>query len=138
MKELKQRSNCPISNVLDIVGDKWTLLVIRDLFSKGKSTYGDFLKSPEKIATNILADRLERLEQTGIIKKMEHPESKAKVLYKLTPKGIDMFPIIVELVIWADKHLDLPLEGDPILKGISTQGKDKYICSIMNALNAQS
>lgn len=126
-KNIKHRSDCPVSSVLDIIGDKWTLLIIRDLFFNSQCTYGDFLKSAEKIATNILADRLERLEHTGIIQKQEHPESKAKVLYKLTEKGIDMFPILVELVVWADKNLELPLENNPILHGIRTYGKDKFI-----------
>lgn len=134
MKEVKHRSDCPVSSVLDIIGDKWTLLIIRDLFSSGQCTYGDFLKSAEKIATNILADRLERLEHTGIIIKLEHPESKAKVLYKLTEKGIDMFPILVELVVWASKHLDLPLENNPILHGIDTYGKDEFIHTVMGKL----
>lgn len=134
MKEIKHRSNCPISSVLDIIGDKWSLLIIRDLFSNGQCTYGNFLKSAEKIATNILADRLEKLEYTGIIKRQEHPESKAKVLYKLTEKGIEMFPILVEIVIWAKKNLELPLENDSILQGISTYGKDGYSHIIMKKL----
>ena len=130
MKTLKHRSDCPISSVLDIIGDKWTMLIVRDLFSKGKCTYGDFLKSAEKIATNILANRLERLEQNNIILKREHPNSKAKVLYELTPKGIDMFPIIVEFVIWASKYLNLPLDDNPILQGISKFGKQQFIDNV--------
>lgn len=131
MKEVIQRSNCPISGVLDIIGDKWTMLIVRDLFSKGPCTYGNFLKSAERISTNILADRLERLEHNGIIIKTDHPESKAKVLYKLTPKGIDLFPILVEFVVWAEKYLDLLLEDNVIAQGIAKYGKEQYINHVL-------
>lgn len=103
-KKIKKRSDCPISTALDIFGDKWSLLIIRDLMFKSKNTYGDFLSSDEKIATNILADRLSMLERAGLISKHSHPDSKVKVLYKLTAKGIDLLPILVEVVIWSEKH----------------------------------
>jgi len=104
---LKQRSDCPISSALDIVGDKWSLLIVRDIMMNGKNTYNEFLKSAEKIATNVLADRLAMLEATGIITKEEHPDSKAKIYYKLTDKGIDLLPVLIELILWADEHLPL-------------------------------
>lgn len=103
-KKITFRTACPISTALDIFGDKWSLLIIRDLMFKGKNTYGDFLNSEEKIATNILADRLAQLEGGGILSKQKHPESKAKVLYKLTPKGIDLAPVLVEMIQWSEKH----------------------------------
>jgi DNA-binding HxlR family transcriptional regulator len=103
-KKIKYRSDCPISTALDIFGDKWSLLVIRDLMFKGKNCYGDFLNSEEKIATNILADRLSLLECSGIISKHKHPDSRAKVLYKLTDKGIDLIPVLVEIIEWSEKH----------------------------------
>jgi DNA-binding HxlR family transcriptional regulator len=71
---------------------------------KGKNTYGDFLNGGESIATNILADRLAMLESAGIISKQKHPESKAKVLYKLTPKGIELMPVLVEIIAWTEKY----------------------------------
>lgn len=71
-------------------------------------TYGDFLKSPEGIATNILAARLRALEENGVILKLEHPDSKAKVLYKLTQKGIDLLPILIEINLWAEKYYTIP------------------------------
>ena len=71
---------------------------------KGKNTYGDFLNSEEKIATNILADRLVLLERADIISKHKHPDSKAKILYKLTEKGIDLIPTLVEIIEWSEKH----------------------------------
>ena len=77
----------------------------------GKTTFGEFLKSPEGIATNILTNRLQKLEQEGIIEKREHPDSKAKNLYTLTEKGLDILPVLVEVYLWADKYQDLPEIG---------------------------
>jgi DNA-binding HxlR family transcriptional regulator len=123
---VKKRSSCPISSSLDIWGDKWSLLIIRDLMFSKQSTYGDFLKSEEKIATNILANRLQMLEENGLIAKLDHPESKAKVLYKLTQKGIDLFPVMVEMNLWAEKYLELTPERRAIIKEIK-KDKDAYI-----------
>jgi DNA-binding HxlR family transcriptional regulator len=104
MKEAKKRSDCPISCTLDVFGDKWSFLIIRDLMSAKECTYGDFLKSAEGIATNILATRLVMLEENGIIKKLSHPDSKAKVLYRLTRKGIDLLPVLIEIHLWFEKY----------------------------------
>lgn len=99
-----RRSDCPVSFTLDIVGDKWTLLLIRDIAFKGKKSYGQFLESEEKIATNILADRLKRLEESGIVRKKDDPKNQKKILYELTPKGIDLIPMLLEMVLWGAKH----------------------------------
>lgn len=122
MATTKKRSECPISCSLDVWGDKWSLLIIRDLMMSKQCTYGDFLKSGEKIATNILAARLLMLEENGIICKLSHPDSKAKVLYKLTQKGIDLLPLMIEINLWADKYSELPAERKAILEEIK---KDK-------------
>lgn len=103
-KKIEFRSTCPISTALDIFGDKWSLLIVRDMVFKGKNTYGDFLNGGEKIATNILADRLMLLEAGGIIKRQKHPESKAKILYTITQKGIDLVPALVEIISWSEKY----------------------------------
>ena len=103
-KSINKRSDCPISCSLDIFGDKWSLLIIRNLMFYNLHTYGEFLKLPEKIATNILADRLLMLENTGLITKEEHPDSKAKIFYKLTKKGIDLLPLMIEVSLWGDKY----------------------------------
>ena len=126
MKKDKRRSDYPISCSLDIFGDKWSLLIIRDMMFFNKSTYGDFLKSAEGIATNILASRLQGLEENNLIEKLEHPESKAKVLYKLTQKAIDLLPIIVEIHVWADKYLELPADIKSMIKE-TKKGKDEFI-----------
>jgi len=114
----KKRSNCPISSSLDVWGDKWSLLIVRDLMFKKQSTYGDFLKSDEKIATNILASRLLMLEENGIISKQDHPDSKAKVLYKLTEKGINLLPLLIEINLWAEKYCEIPESQKMILNAM--------------------
>jgi DNA-binding HxlR family transcriptional regulator len=104
MKAIQHRSDCPISYSLDYLGDKWVLLILRDLIFTKKTSYGDFLTSEEKIATNILADRLKLLEANGFISSSVSPEKKNKFNYSLTEKGIDLIPVIVELMIWGSKY----------------------------------
>ena len=122
MKEVKKRSDCPISCTLDVFGDKWSFLIIRDLIFTKECTYGDFLKSEEGIATNILATRLLMLEENKIIEKLEHPKSKAKVLYKLTRKGIDLLPVLIEMHLWFDKYGSIPEDKREMLEIVK---KDK-------------
>lgn len=104
MKEIKQRSDCPISFSLDILGDKWTLLILRDMIFAGKTAYSEFLQAEEKIATNILADRLAMLYCQGLINKKVATDKKSKFLYSLTEKGIELLPAIMELTIWGAKY----------------------------------
>ena len=122
MNKTRKRSDCPVSSSLDIWGDKWSLLIIRDLMFSKECTYGDFLKAPEGIATNILASRLQALEENEIIEKLDHPESKAKVLYRLTRKGIDLLPIMIEINLWAEKYFSIPEDRKAMLKEVK---KDK-------------
>lgn len=133
MTKVKKRSECPISCSLDIWGDKWSLLIIRDLIFANKCTYGDFLKSSEGIATNILASRLQGLEENGIIEKSDHPDSKAKILYRLTKKGIDLLPIFVEIHLWAEKYFSIPDEIKVVIKK-AKKDKELYIKSIKKEL----
>lgn len=98
------RSECPVGLSLDIWGDRWSLLIIRDIMFFDKHTYREFLESPEKIATNILADRLLHLEETGLIRKDVYPGSKSKFFYRLTDIGIDLLPMMVETQLWYDRH----------------------------------
>ena len=122
MNKGKKRSDCPVSCSLDIWGDKWSLLIIRDLMLAKECTYGDFLKSDEGIATNILASRLQALEENKMIVKLEHPDSKAKVLYRLTRKGIDLLPVMIEINLWAEKYFSIPEDRKAMLKAVK---KDK-------------
>ncbi len=136
MEKIKKRSECPISCSLDVFGDKWSLLIIRDMMFFNKSTYGEFLKSEEGIATNILASRLQSLEENKLIEKLEHPDSKAKVLYKLTYKAIDLLPIIVEIHLWAEKYFDIPAEINALIKD-AKKGKDEFIKTMTRQLKKQ-
>ena len=99
------RSNCPISSALDLIGDKWTLLIIRDMMFGKKSTFKDFSASTEGIASGILAERLKKLVDLGLIAKGKLPENKKTVIYSLTSKGIELLPIIVELILWSSQNL---------------------------------
>ncbi|GAB3038052.1 winged helix-turn-helix transcriptional regulator [Spirosoma pulveris] len=125
MKVIKQRSTCPISTSLDVLGDKWTLLILRDMVFSGKSTYGEFLQSAEKIATNVLADRLAVLESQGILTKSVASDKKSKFTYRLTEKGVDTVPIIMALVQWGSKHC--PTVVNPGLVEELQAGKDTAI-----------
>jgi DNA-binding HxlR family transcriptional regulator len=99
-----KRSPCPVASTLDIIGDKWSLLVVRDLFA-GKKTYSEFQGSPEKIPTNILADRLKRLTEYEIIEKNPYQQSPLRYEYKLTAKGMDLGAVLKAIVQWGEKHL---------------------------------
>ena len=98
------RSFCPISCVLDILGDKWTLLVVRDLFLD-RHRYGEFLESPEGIPTNILAERLKRLEAAGIVTRELYQANPPRAEYFLTPKGRDLGPVLLAMLSWAERHV---------------------------------
>lgn len=102
--EFPCRSHCPINYALESFGDKWTLLIIRDLMFKSKQSFGEFLTSNEKISTNILGDRLKRLEQLGIVSREVSEENKSKWIYSLTPKGQDLLPIMLEITQWSGKY----------------------------------
>jgi DNA-binding HxlR family transcriptional regulator len=99
-----RRSSCAIANTLDLVGDKWSLLVIRDMLH-GKKTYGELLDSPEGIPTNILADRLKRLEEAGIIVSSAYQERPVRYAYTLSEKGTALGDILLALVRWGRKHI---------------------------------
>ena len=98
------RSSCPVSCALDILGDKWTLLVVRDLIFFRKRYFGDFQNSPEKIATNILSDRLKNLEECHILLRRSDPADARKVIYMPTEKCLDLVPPIMELLRWGAKY----------------------------------
>ena len=102
-RELQRRSDCPISYALDLFGDKWTLLIIRDMLFKQKRRYGQFAESEEKISTNILADRLARLEVEGLVTKEADPQNGRQFVYALTPKALDLAPMLIEMILWSAK-----------------------------------
>jgi len=102
----KLRSDCPVNFGLEAFGDKWSLLIVRDIVFWGKKTYGDFLRSDEGIATNILASRLAQLEKEGLLKKTPFAGDKRKDIYSLTEKGMELIPLLVEIVAWSGKQID--------------------------------
>lgn len=99
-----RRSGCPISIALETLGDAWSLLIVRDLMFKDRQTYNEFLRGGEGIASNILADRLRKLEAAGIVDKRADPSDARRSLYRLSAKGIDLAPVMVELVLWSARH----------------------------------
>ncbi|MGD8172010.1 winged helix-turn-helix transcriptional regulator [Vibrio sp. TRT 21S02] len=99
------RSGCPIANGLDIFGDKWTLIILRDLLC-GKTTYSELANSPEAIPTNRLADRLKMLELNGMLRKELYQTKPKRYKYQLTPKGEDTLPILQAISRWGNKHIE--------------------------------
>jgi DNA-binding HxlR family transcriptional regulator len=104
MPAAARRSDCPISFALDLFGDRWTLLVIRDLAFKEKESFSDFLASEEGIARNVLADRLARLEAEGFIEKRPYPDDRRRSIYTLTERGLGLIPVLVEMILWSARE----------------------------------
>jgi DNA-binding HxlR family transcriptional regulator len=102
--KVKRRSGCPVSISLDMLGDRWSLLIIRDLMVRGYRTFKDFQGSSEGIASNILADRLRKLETAGIVSAESEETDARRINYRLTEKGIDLAPVLLDLLIWAARH----------------------------------
>ena len=103
-RKSKRRSGCPVSLALEILGDRWSLLIIRDLTVRGYRTFKEFRESGEGIATNILAARLKKLESCGIILAEGEESDRRKVYYRLTEKGIDLAPVLLDLLIWGSRY----------------------------------
>lgn len=114
------RSDCPINYVVELLGDKWSLLIVRDIILAGKSSYGDFLASEEKIATNILSNRLVSLEENGIITKKRDPANGARFIYSLTNKGVALTPVFVEMMLWSADYHEVSPERQPIVEKAKT------------------
>ena len=140
------RSNCPVNFGLEMFGDKWSLLVIRDMIFWGKRTYGEFLRSDEGIATNILASRLSQLEENGILQKTPHSSDKRTDVYSLTEKGMDLIPLLVEIVAWSgnlSEWQSIPGGGTPeqikqVRRFAATKDRRKIITEIREALERGS
>ncbi|MCI0445450.1 helix-turn-helix transcriptional regulator [bacterium] len=111
-RKIIRRSGCPVSFTLDLLGDKWTLLIVRDMIFMGKKYYKEFLESAEGIATNILADRLKRLEEEAIINRYNDSEKQTQFIYELTDKGLDLLPVILQMIVWGAKY-DPKTEAPP-------------------------
>lgn len=112
----KRRSGCPVNICLEVFGDRWSLLIVRDLMVRGYRTFKEFQASGEGIATNILADRLQRLEAAGIIHAEPEETDARKINYRLTKKGIDLAPVLLDLLIWGARHEPADASCSLILK----------------------
>lgn len=130
------RSNCPVSYALDFFGDKWTLLIIRDLALEGKRFYKEFQSGKEGIATNILSDRLKKLENNGIIRSAVYEKKKTQKEYFLTQKGKDLIPVLLEMMVWSyEYNNELNLEASFVQK-IKTN-RDEVIKYFLAQLDAR-
>jgi DNA-binding HxlR family transcriptional regulator len=123
----RRRSGCPLNASVEVLGDRWSLLILRDMMLRGYSTFNEFLHSDEKIATNILADRLRRLECYGIITTERDPADGRKMIHTLTAKGIDLAPVLAEMVLWAARHEET---GNQTLVRQMRTGKEQLLYAV--------
>jgi DNA-binding HxlR family transcriptional regulator len=132
------RSDCPLNYGVEIFGDKWTLLIIRDLMFFKKRYFNELLGSAEGIATNLLADRLAMLEKEKIIRKEKDSQHKQKIIYSLTPKGIDLVPIILSIGLWSEKYATIKLNPNrDIIIGEAKKSLSKGIEKMRKRLTAE-
>lgn len=119
----KRETGCPIAFGLDTFGDRWSLLIIREIMLRGKRTYSEFLEADEGIASNILVARLKHLEAEGIVEKSRDPENRRAFIYELTKKGRDLAPILLEIIIWSGLHDNRPFALRDVLDKIKQDRK---------------
>jgi DNA-binding HxlR family transcriptional regulator len=130
----KRRSGCPLNASVEMLGDRWSLLIIRDMMLRGSQSYKEFLECFEGIATNTLADRLRKLVEYGIITTQPDPRDGRKVIYRLTQKGIDLAPVLTEMVLWAAAHEDT---GNRLLVQLMRKDKEKFIAGVRRRWSEQ-
>jgi DNA-binding HxlR family transcriptional regulator len=123
----KRRSECPLNASVEMLGDRWSLLILRDMMLRGFRAYKEFMECYEGIATNILADRLRRLVAYGIITSEPDPSDGRKVIYSLTAKGIDLAPVLTEMVLWAAAHEET---GNQALVRLMRADKAKFLAEV--------
>ncbi|MCJ8345132.1 helix-turn-helix transcriptional regulator [bacterium] len=133
MTKENTRSGCPVSIALDVIGDKWTLLIIRDMLFFQKKYYNEFLASDEKIATNILSDRLKKLETEGFVTKSKDSKNRSKNIYKLSQKAIDLLPILLELIRWGNQYSKESLAPEKFIEKLKSD-REQLISDIIENL----
>ena len=126
----ERRSGCPISLALELFGDPWTLLIIRDVMFKARRTFKEFQAAGEGLASNILSDRLGRLEAAGILASEPDPADARRVLYGLTPKGADLAPVLVEIILWSARHEET--DAPPAVVRAMRADREKVVADIRN------
>jgi DNA-binding HxlR family transcriptional regulator len=129
----RRRSGCPLNASVEMLGDRWSLLIIRDMMLLGYRSFKQFLNSHERIATNILADRLKRLENYGIVHSAPDPADGRKQIYSLTQKGLDLAPVLTEMVLWAAAHEDT---GNQALVRIIRKDKQHFLAGVRKRWSA--
>jgi DNA-binding HxlR family transcriptional regulator len=127
----RRRSGCPLNASVEMLGDRWSLLIIRDMMLRGFTSYSEFLETYEGIATNILADRLRKLMADGIIRAQPDPSDGRRLTYRLTAKGIDLAPVLTEMVLWAAAHEET---GNQTLVRQMRADKEKFLATIRQRL----
>ena len=125
--KIRRRSECPLNASVEMLGDRWSLLIIRDMMLRDFRSYKEFMECYEGIATNILADRLRKLVSYGIIKPKPDPLDGRKVIYRLTRKGIDLAPVLTEMVLWAAAHEET---GNHALVHLMRADKEKFLAGV--------
>ena len=128
------RCDCPITSAIDIIGDKWTLVIIKQMLLQGKETFKDFTDSEEAIATNILTLRMKKLVELNIVSKNKLPENNKSVYYHLTEKGLSLAPIIIELALWAGETLKALNNSmiDPNKMGLKQSNKEDFVNNLVS------
>lgn len=120
----KEKSNCPINLSLEVIGDRWTLLIIRDMMFAGKKHFREFLQSDEGVSSRTLADRLQTLQSDGVVTRHDDPNHKLKAVYRLTKAGIDLLPLLVELGVWGNRHRAADPELGAVAEELATGGPE--------------
>ncbi|MCB1172674.1 MAG: helix-turn-helix transcriptional regulator [Leptospiraceae bacterium] len=125
----KHASGCPIAYTMNLFGDRWSLLIVRDLMFLNRRTYGELAQCPEGIATNILADRLKQLESAGIIRKSRNLHNRRSYNYALTAKGCDLIPMFMEIMIWGARYDSQTRISAALIERITTD-REAFISEI--------
>lgn len=126
-----KRSDCPISIALETLGDAWSLLIVRDLMFKGRKTFKEFLEAEEGIASNVLTDRLQRLEASGLISRRADPDDARRNVYRLTDIGINLAPMLLETVLWSARHFETAAPAEVIKE--MTHHRARFLTGVRNA-----
>ena len=127
------RSHCPTNFALEHFGDKWSLLIIRDMMFKGKRHYNEFLEADEKVSTSVLGNRLQRLLELELISKGKDPVKKSRIRYSLTQKGIDLLPLMVEMILWSGIY-DKDTEAGEAFLVAATHNREEFLNQLKKAL----
>lgn len=130
----RRRSDCPLNTTLEVLGDRWSPLIVRDLMFKGRTTYKDFLAGGEGIATNVLADRLRRLEAEGLIEKGRDAADARRLIYRLTTSGLALAPMMVEMIVWGARHYDTAAPPATIRE--MTEHRERFLADIRSRAGA--